>query len=314
MAADAPPASGQPLHALLAGRFEPGERERWAHALALACPQCSWHTQPDETTRRLIEVAVVANPAPGALQGLPRLRFIQSLWAGVEKLLADTSLPGHVPIARMVDPAMTQAMAQTALWAVLSLHRGFFAYQAQQGRGLWQQHRQERADEWPVLVLGAGVLGSAVGRAISQAGYGVSHWRSAEGAPQKLRDALPRHRIVVNLLPLTPATEGLLNAALFARLPRGAGLVNLARGAHVVEADLLAALASGQLAHAVLDVFRAEPLPPQHPFWQHPQVTVLPHAAALTDERSAADVVARNLAAWQAGTPFVGLVQRARGY
>jgi glyoxylate/hydroxypyruvate reductase len=232
----------------------------------------------------------------------------------VEKLLADTSLPGHVPIARMVDPAMTQAMAQTALWAVLSLHRGFFAYQAQQGRGLWQQHRQERADEWPVLVLGAGVLGSAVGQAISQAGYGVSHWRSAEGAPQKLRDALPRHRIVVNLLPLTPATEGLLNAALFARLPRGAGLVNLARGAHVVEADLLAALASGQLAHAVLDVFRTEPLPPQHPFWQHPQVTVLPHAAALTDERSAADVVARNLAAWQAGTPFVGLVQRARGY
>ena len=125
---------------------------------------------------------------------------------------------------------------------------------------------------------------------------------------------LAQAQVLINLLPLTPDTRGLINAALLAALPRGAAVVNLARGAHLVDADLLAALHSGQIGHAVLDVFNTEPLPAGHPYWQHPQITVLPHAAALTDQRSAAAVVAHNIGALAAGLPLQHLVQRGLGY
>ncbi len=186
---------------------------------------------------------------------------------------------------------------------------------------------QRRADEVPVLVLGLGQMGRAVVQRLQQQGYPVAAWRRSAGAalPQGLsvpvhhgaaglQAALAGAQVLINLLPLTPDTRGLLNAALLARLPRGAAVVNLARGAHLVDADLLAALASGQIGHAVLDVFQAEPLPADHGFWRHPQVTVLPHVAALTDERSAAAVVAANIRALAAGTPLAHLVQRDAGY
>lgn len=302
--------SGAKLNILFAGRFDAKEREVWWQALRAAAPEHHWWREDEAFVAATIDAAVVANPTPGALARLPRLRFIQSLWAGVDKLLADATLPLHVPIARMVDPVMTAAMAETALWAVLSLHRGFFDYAQQQCDGQWQQHPQRRADEVPVLVLGAGQLGSAVAGRLTAQGYAVKRWQRS----QSLLAAATGQHIVINLLPLTDATRGILNAALFAALPPGAALINLARGAHLVEADLLAALASGQLSRAVLDVFHQEPLPADHPFWQHPRITVLPHVAALTDERSAAKVVARNLQALAAGQPLQHLVDRGRGY
>lgn len=301
-----------PLRVLLSGRFDAGEREAWAAELARQLPEVRWLDDAEANAAPAgIAAAVVANPAPGRLARLPDLRLIQSLWAGVDKLLADRTLPTHVPIARMVDPAMNAAMAETALWAVLSLHRGFFTYQAQQRQGLWQPLPQRRADEVPVLVLGRGQMGGTAAARLRALGYPVQAWGRGDGA---LADRLADARIVVNLLPLTPETHGLLDARAFAAMPRGAALVNLARGAHVVDADLLAALADGQIAHAVLDVFHAEPLPPGHPYWQHPHVTVLPHAAAATDERSAAAVVAANLRALAAGAPIAHLVDRSRGY
>jgi len=208
---------------------------------------------------------------------------------------------------------MTAAMSETALWAVLCLHRGFFDYAAQQRRRQWSTHPQRRADEVGVLVLGLGAMGGAVAQRVAAMGYQVAGWRRADG-DAALHRLLPRAHIVVNLLPLTPTTRGLLDARFLSALPAGAGVVNLARGAHVVDADLLAALDRGQLGHAVLDVFRVEPLPAAHPFWHHPKVTVLPHAAALTDERSASLVVADNLRRLAAGEPLLHLVDRARGY
>lgn len=297
---------------LFAGRFEPAEREAWWQALREAAPECRWQREDASFDPAAIDAAVVANPAPGLLAGLPKLRLIQSLWAGVDKLLADPTLPRDVPLARMVDPAMSAAMAETALWAVVGLHRRFFDYQAQQAGRLWQQHPQRRADEVSVCVLGTGAMGNAVAARLTEQGYRVSGWRARDGAP--LGRALGDAEIVVNLLPLTPATRGLLDARCFAAMPRGASLVNLARGAHVVDADLLAALETGQLERAVLDVFETEPLPAAHPFWAHPKVTVLPHVAALTDERSAAGVVAANLRALARGEPVAHLVNRARGY
>jgi glyoxylate/hydroxypyruvate reductase A len=201
-------------------------------------------------------------------------------------------------------------MAETAHWAVLSLQRDCFDYARQQRARQWLQHPQRRADEVRVLVLGRGELGGAVGRRLADAGYCVAHWARGDD----LAAALAQADVVVNLLPLTPATRGLIDARFLAALPAGASMVNLARGGHVIEADLLAALDSGHLRHAVLDVFAHEPLPADHPFWAHDRITVLPHVAAATDARSAAAVAAANLQALVDGRPLKHLVDRKRGY
>ncbi|WP_119155182.1 2-hydroxyacid dehydrogenase [Caldimonas tepidiphila] len=315
---------------LLAGNFDAEEQAQWLAALREALPGERWVTwRPglDAALAAEVDVAVVANPPPGSLQGLPRLGFIQSLWAGVDRLLRDETLPPGVPLARMVDPAMSAAMAETALWAVLSLHRGFFDYAAQQCARQWRQLPQRRADEVAVAVLGLGEMGGAAAARLAAQGYRVRGWsRSPHALPgiecthgeAALPGVLGAADIVVNLLPLTPATTGLFDAARFAQMRRGAAFVNLARGAHVIEPDLLAALgdaaAPGRLHRAVLDVFAQEPLPAHHPFWRHPRVTLLPHAAALTDARSAARVAAENVRAWRAGRPVANLVARERGY
>jgi glyoxylate/hydroxypyruvate reductase A len=314
------------MNLLLAGSFDDAERDQWRQLLSQALPRHHLVTPGELFDRTRIEVAIVANPPRESLVGLPRLRLIQSLWAGVDRLLDDPTLPLDVPIARMVDPALTAAMAETALWAVLSLHRGFFVYQRQQRNAVWHQLPQRRASELPVTVLGLGTMGSACVRALAQQGYQVTAWTregTARDVPlgvthlhgmDALWPCLNGSSIVINLLPLTPATRGLLDARFFSALPRGAALVNLARGAHIVETDLRAALGSGRLGHAVLDVFETEPLDPKHPFWRHPKVTVLPHIGALTDARSAAALVAANVQALSNGQPIAHLIDRARGY
>lgn len=314
------------MNLLLTGSFDAAERDRWRALLTQALPQHHLVVGDELFDRTRVAVAIVANPPPGSLRGLPALRLIQSLWAGVDRLLADDTLPPDVPIARMVDPALATAMAETALWAVLSLHRGFFVYQRQQRRALWRELPQRRADELPVGLLGLGHMGRACAAALTRAGYRVTAWTRGAGGralpdgvahvhgPEALVPLLAGSSIVVNLLPLTPDTRGLLDARAFKAMPRGAALVNLGRGAHVVEADLRAALGSGQLGHAVLDVFEHEPLDPGHPFWRHPRVTVLPHVAALTDPRSAVQLVAANVQALVDGRPIAHTIDRARGY
>ena len=315
---------------LVAADFSADEWAQWWPLLRAALPGEQLVSDRHDVPAHAIDIALAANPPAGSLAGLPGLRLIQSLWAGVDRLLADASVPVTVPLARMVDPLMNDAMAQTALWAVLSLHRGFFRYAAQQRAGVWQANGLLRADEVTVAVLGLGQMGRTAAQAIAKQGYRVLGWsrsagRSAEAAkgaggvqPHAGDAALPlvlaQSHIVVNLLPLTPATRGLFNAATLAQLPRGASLVNLARGAHVVDTDLLAALSRGQLQHAVLDVFATEPLPPGHAFWSHPSVTVLPHMAAPTDPRSAVRIAAANVRALRKGLPLANLVDRARGY
>jgi glyoxylate/hydroxypyruvate reductase A len=308
-------------------RMEPAERADWWHALRAALPADDWvdagATDVARAATADADIAVVANPTPGALAHCTGLRLVQSLWAGVDRLLADATLPAGVPLARMVDPAMSRAMAEAAAWAVLSIHRRAFDYAAQQREGRWEPLPQRRADEIAVLVLGLGEMGRTAARQLAALGYAVSGWSAR---PQDVAgiattaglDALPaalaRAEIVVNLLPLTDATRGLLDRARFAQMRYGASLVNLARGGHVVEADLLAALDAGHIQRAVLDVFQAEPLPATHPFWSHPRVTVWPHVAALTDLRSAVAVVAANVEAVRRGEAVAHLVDRARGY
>jgi glyoxylate/hydroxypyruvate reductase A len=273
-----------------------------------------------------IDVALVANPPPGSLRDLPNLRLIQSLWAGVDRLLDDPSVPAGVPLARMVDPQMNAAMAETVHWAVLGVHRGYLdCIQAQRERQ-WRAVPVRRCDELQVAVLGMGQMGRAAARRLVASGYRVRGWHRAQVPEEALAGVevdcgaaalerlCARSHVVVNLLPLTPATRALFDAAAFARMRPGASFVNLARGAHVVDRDLIAALDCGQLRHAVLDVFATEPLASDHPYWAHPAVTVLPHIAAPTDPRSASAIAARNIQALRAGRPLQHLVDRARGY
>ncbi len=316
----------------VAADFDAREWSRWWPLLQAALPDEVLVRERSKVPDAEIEIALVANPPAGTLHGLPNLRLIQSLWAGVDRLLDDPSLPPGVPLARMVDPLMNEAMAETALWAVLGLQRGFFDYAVQQHKALWHPLSTRRAAEVRVAVLGLGQMGRAVARRLAKHGVQVVGWSrgavpSFDGALdhslevvechaglERLAAVLAAASIVVNLLPLTPETRGLFNAAAFAQMPRGASFVNLARGAHVIEADLLAALASGHLQRAVLDVFAVEPLPAAHAFWSHPSITVLPHVAAPTDPRSAVTVVARNVAALRCGKALANLVDRTRGY
>jgi glyoxylate/hydroxypyruvate reductase len=293
--------------------------------------QLSRHLPADETLalatqltdKSAVDVALAANPRWGELATFPNLRFVQSLWAGVDGLLGDPALPEDITLTRLVDPAMAQSMAEGAIAAVLYLHRQFPAYLRQQATHKWRQLPQPVAAHCKVGVLGFGKMGEPVARGLAALGFTVSAWGLSPRAEANvdyswgaagLERLLAKTQILVNLLPLTAATTGILNAELFSRLPAGAALINLGRGGHLNDADLLAALQTRHLSHAVLDVFQNEPLPADHPFWSDPQVTVLPHVAASTDPESAAPIAMQNVAAFRAGRPLTGLVSRSRGY
>lgn len=319
---------------LLAASFGDAERASWLSLLRDLLPRDEIITAvASDEQRAQVRAAIVANPPHGALQNLPNLRLIQSLWAGVDRLLTDATLPADVPVCRMVDPAMNVAMAETALWAVLSLHRHYFEYSTQQRSSIWRVLPQMRADEVRVGVLGAGQMGMCAAVRLRRNGYRVSVWASRQRSAEEIlahgadleglslhhgTDALPAVLasvdILINLLPLTPQTRGMLNKTLLGHLPRGASLGNFARGAHVVDEDLLEALNTGAIGRAVLDVYHQEPLPATHPFWTHERVTMLPHAAALTDPRSAAKIAVRNIDALREGAALANTVDRVRGY
>lgn len=315
---------------LLTGSLEPDEWNDWLAVLAQALPgRRVWRgDRPHDPAA--IGVALVANPAPGSLSALPHLRLIQSLWAGVDRLLADDTLPPGVPVARMVDPGMSAAMAETAVWATLGAQRDFFTYARQQARAQWLPWGQRTPAQWPVTVLGRGEIGGTVAARLAAAGHPVRTWGRTPGTdPARppgpgvitplhgeaaLHAALADTAVLINLLPLTAATRDLIGTPLLRHLPAHATLVHLGRGAQLVEADLLDALDRGRLRHAVLDVFRTEPLPPTHAFWHHPAITVLPHVAAQTMPATAVSVVVANVAAIEAGTPLRHEVRRERGY
>jgi glyoxylate/hydroxypyruvate reductase A len=266
--------------------------------------------------------AVVCGPGAAEFDFAPfvNARAVLSLWAGVEKLLANPTLTQ--PLARMVDPGMTEGMVEYVLAHVLRHHLGIDLDLARQD-GQWQPRSQRIARERQVTVLGLGALGRAAAGALAALNFRVHGWsrspRALSGVichagPEGLADALAAAEILVTLLPHTPETEGLLDARRLALLPRGAALINPGRGALIDEAALLSALATGQVGHATLDVFRTEPLPPVHPFWAHPRVTVTPHIAAETRPATAARVIAENLRRLAAGEPLLHLVDRGRGY
>ncbi len=295
----------------------------WLAAFRAALPEEEIRVFPALGDPAEIDCALVAVPPPGALATLPKLRLICSLWAGVDGLLRDPTFPRHIPLARLVDPYMTQAMSESALAHVLGAHRQLDAYRRQQAEGVWRMLPQPRAQERRVGMLGLGELGGDAARKLQAIGFDVAGWsrlpRALPGIENfagldRLPAFLARTEVLVCLIPLTADTRGLLDARAFAALPKGAFVINLARGALVVERDLLAALDSGHLSGVVLDTFETEPLPRDHVYWRHPRVQITPHVAAISDPRSVAPVIAENIRRFRAGQPVQNLVDLTAGY
>jgi len=249
-----------------------------------------------------------------------RCKAVLNLWAGVEDVVDNPTLT--MPLARMVDPGLTEGMVEYVTAHVLRHHLNIDA-DITRKPGDWTPVTPPLARDRRVTVLGLGALGSACANALAGLNFDVAGWsRSPKALPgitcfhgdEGLADALARSHICVALLPLTPATENLLDADRLSRLPEGAILINPGRGALVVEDALLAALDEGRVSHATMDVFRTEPLSKEHPFWHHPRVTVTPHIASVSRPESCAKVIAENIRRGEAGEPFLHLVDRQAGY
>jgi len=296
---------------------------RWRSQLTRLTQQLDVRVWPEIGNPAEIDYALVWRPEPGFLASLPNLKLILSLGAGVDHLLGDPRLPRHLPIVRLVDPHMTDAMSEYVVLQVLRLHRRDLDYRAQQQAASWRELDQPNASERRVGILGLGELGQDAAKKLKALGFDVAGWSRSEKAVEGVRSyagaaglapLLGRSEIIVCLLPLTAETEGILNKRTLALLPKGAALVNAARGAQLVEEDLLAALASGQISAAVLDVFREEPLPVDHPFWHHPRVVVTPHIAAFTNPATASPIILDNIRRFEEGRPLLNRVDPARGY
>jgi glyoxylate/hydroxypyruvate reductase A len=256
---------------------------------------------------------------------MPNLRLIQSLAAGIEHIVADKQLPRSVPVCRIVDTTLEEGMASYVSWAVIQHHRSMRTYNANASAGVWRQLPTVWPHNHRVGIAGLGVLGLACARALSSIGYPVSGWSLRPKAvhpgyvegfhgDEQLGEFLSGCATLVCLLPLTEQTKGFLGRQVFSQLPRGAHVINVARGAHLVEADLLEALEAGQLSAATLDTFGEEPLPKMHPFWSDPRIVVTPHIAAHTDPRIIAKQTLQNLELILQGKEPGSRADLVRGY
>lgn len=286
-----------------------------------AAPELELVVWPDPAFREA-EVALCWNAPAGVYAQMPRLRLVHSIAAGVDNVVAGQKLRG-LPVCRVVDPKLAEGMVQYVLWSVLHFHRRLDLAQANQRVRIWQRPPLQAASDCRVGLMGLGQLGTPIARALLGLGYAVNGWsRSAHAldgltlyqGPEALPAFLAATDVLVCVLPLTESTRGILNRDTFAALPRGAAIVNCGRGEHLVVPDLLAALDSGQLRGAVLDVFAHEPLPADDPLWAAPGVVVTPHMATMASSTVVAQQVAQNVRRLVAGEPLVNQVDSSRGY
>ncbi|UIN19298.1 2-hydroxyacid dehydrogenase [Herbaspirillum frisingense] len=296
----------------------------WLQALRNAMPeeQVVAFADLDDAQRAQCRLAIVANPDPAQLKQLPQLQWVHSVWAGVERLVADLG-QSDLQITRLLDPRLAGTMAEAVLAWTLYLHRDMPRYAQQQREQRWQQLDYVAPEQRRIGLLGLGALGEAAAVALRQARFPVAGWsrspRQLDGVEtfsgmQGLTQLLSRSDILVCLLPLTHDTRGLLDAARLALLPPQAQLINFARGPIIDDGALRQALDAGQLKHAVLDVFATEPLPPASWQWTHPAVTVLPHCSAPTDAATASAIVAGNIRHYRESGEIPANVDIGRGY
>ena len=294
----------------------------WARDFQAALPECEiveWR----EGAVPACDYALVWAPPAQLLAGLAGVKAIFVAGAGVDALLKFDELLPDVPIVRLGDAGMGVQMAEYVLHATLRYFRRFDDYDSQARDGVWAPLPLPSKDDFAVGVMGTGELGSAVLKAFAPLGFPLRGWsrtpKQIDGVTcfagrDGLDEFLAGTRVLVCMLPLTAQTSNLLDRALLEKLPRGAYLINVARGALVAEPDLLALIKSGHIAGATLDVFRNEPLPMPHPFWSEPKISITPHIAALTVRDESVRQVARQIMAHEAGKALAHVVDRSRGY
>jgi phosphoglycerate dehydrogenase-like enzyme len=292
-------------------------------ALRAAAPEETIVTDPDAVPAADVEALLAFTLKPGVAARFPGLRFVACAGAGADELVAASDVPPHVPIVRTVDPMQGKRMAQYVALMVLRWHRELARLEAQHRDGYWKRPAPQPETNYAIGVMGFGSVGAPVTDVLLRLGYPVSIWtRTPRDGNQiacyageaGLAPFLARTNVLVCALPLTEATRGLLAAPLFAALPRGACVINVARGALLVENDLLVAVDAEHLAGAALDVFATEPLPPESPLWRHPKILCTPHIAAVNRPDFAAMQLLDNLRRARAGRPLVNVVDRVRGY
>ena len=297
--------------------------QAWLADLQAALPHAEIECWQADASFQPADYAVAWKPPRAMLQQHPELKALFNLGAGVDAILQLDVLPDHLPLIRIDDGGMAIQMAEFATEATLRYFRRLDQYALQAQQGLWQPLAPYDKADFGIGVLGLGVLGQRICSSLQHFGFHVSGWsrqpKEIDGVTtyagmHQLEDFLRSSRVLICMLPLTVETTGILNAHTLSLLPHGAYLINLARGAHLVEADLPALLDSGQIAGATLDVFEQEPLAPTHAFWRDQRITVTPHISALTIRDAAAQQIAVKIAALERGEPVAGIVDRHRGY
>ncbi len=296
--------------------------QAWEKHLRALAPDLDLRVWPDIGDPDEVTFALCWKHPPGVLNLFKNLGCIASMGAGVDHVLSDPELP-QVPVVRVVDPSMAQSMTEYLVLAVLYRMRQFDLYRIDQMQRTWRQRVPQQAATLRIGIMGLGQLGTHAARTFQALNFPVSGWsRTAKtmegidtfagksGFPRFLSDL----GVLICLLPLTDETRGILNRETFAGLPDGAYLINSARGKHLVEEDLIAALDAGKLGGACLDVFRNEPLPEDHPFWARPEIVVTPHISSLTNPKDACPGIVENYRRMKSGRPLRYLVDREKGY
>lgn len=297
--------------------------EAWRVRFAKACPDMEVFGWTAALAPIQADYAVVWKPPRGFFSQYPGLKAVFNLGAGVDSLMAMPDLPPDLAVVRIEDAGMGKQMAEYVLHGLSHVSRQFGQYAQLQAKGQWQPLPAIDYEAWPVGVMGLGAIGKQVAEAVAAAGYPVAGWSRS---PKVLGDIPTYHgdagfqgflsgtRVLVNVLPLTPATEDIINRQTLQALLPDAYLINVARGRHVVDEDLLAMIDAGHVRGALLDVFRTEPLPDGHPYWRHPQVSVTPHIAATTLYATSLRQIADKIRLLEQGLPISGIVTRDQGY
>ncbi|MCP9198528.1 glyoxylate/hydroxypyruvate reductase A [Gramella sp. GC03-9] len=297
--------------------------ENWVKALENQHPGLNIYVYPEEHDPEEVEFALTWNHPRGLFKNYPNLKVIASMGAGVDHILSDEGLPEDVRVTRVIDETLTEDMGDFVLSQVMNHIRGLHYYAKVQQKKKWDQFQYKRPQNTKVGIMGLGVLGNAVAEKLNKNFFKVYAWSRTEKScsnvtcyhgKDQLEEFLQNSEVLVCLLPLTEDTENILNSDLFDMLPEGAYIINVARGQHLVEHDLMKMIDSGHLSGASLDVFREEPLPEDHPFWEHSKINITPHIASVTKPESVVPQIVDNYERMKENEPLKNKVELEKGY
>ena len=303
-------------------KADPVRGAEWAEIFARKMPDMPFHIWPEVGNPHDIRYLAAWQPPANLMTEFPNLEVLFCTGAGIDHFDLST-VPEAILVVRMVETGIISGMVEYVTLAVLSIHRDWKAYFDQQRNLEWTAHRVRPASSRRVGVLGLGSLGKAVLESLKSLGFSCAGWSRSRhqmagidcyAGVDEMAAFLGRTDILICLMPLTDSTRGILGKPLFDSLPRGAAVINVGRGGHLVQDDLLQALNDETLSYAVLDVCEPEPLPRDHPLWTHPKVTLTPHIASMTQPETAVEAVLANIRRFKEGAPMIGLVDRVRGY